>query len=499
LILSAFNPAWEVKFYDANGDPLMDTNGNGSTDTGLVPQGDDKVVSLHVNAPATADIGENIHVILSAVSSRMPSQQAQAILKVAIPTAFAQALQKGTVMRAHLVWRENQISALASPEQFFGSNLAIQRLVNGNYFFSWERNAPPGSDISYADLKFTLLSKLGGNLIDERSLTDNSGALERTEDRYLVTSVTSPGDLIGVLWVRTIYREFGSGEDTETKSNQNVLFTILDADGNIIAPTQNLTNNNDWRGKDDLGVPYYTHPRISATEDNRFVIAWTKDVEISSGTVSDIEYVVYEDNGAPVKTATLLTSSQPDGIYYITPMLEKMTGNQALISYSKIDPIAKTSQLVYQVLSSDGLVQKTETQIGDSSGATTHDGAFLGTSILLAWPSSLTGEVGYTLLNAETADVVASTQYISSPNLRDASSVSVARDANNHGVITWADRNQNQYLYYSLVSQTGTILTPEMIFFAADEFGTVNTNTYGYGLASYEGTWRILLPMTPIP
>jgi len=113
--LSTHNPAWEVTFFNADGYPLSDSNGNGSIDTGPLGQGDEMIVNIRVKAPKTAQVGENIQVTLSAVSSRNSNKKAQATFNAAVPTAFAQALQTGTLMRLHLVWRENQISALSSP------------------------------------------------------------------------------------------------------------------------------------------------------------------------------------------------------------------------------------------------------------------------------------------------------------------------------------------------------------------------------------------------
>ncbi len=492
--LSTYNTSWQVTFYDADGFPLSDTNGNGIIDTGPLDQEDELVVKIRVKAPKTAQVGGNIQVILSAVSSRNTNKKAQATFSVAVPTPFAQALQTGTLMRLHLVWRENQISASASPEQFFGSNLAVQRLGNGNYFYSWEQNSPPGSEITYANLKFTILSDLGGILLDEKSLTNNSNVTERTEDRYLVSSITSSSDLIGVIWVRSIYRVFGSGSQAETKSNQNIFFAILDKNGNIVISPKNLTNNTLWRGKSDLGVPYYISPKISTTDDNRFVMAWTKDVEMGGGKISNIEYMIFNSTGSRIKSDTLLTESQPDGIYYITPMIEKMKQNRALISYAKIQPNPGTSNLVYKILDSNGNILSSETAITNSDGATNHDCISLGSSILLAWPSVLNGDVGFSLLDRDNASVISPTKYMASPNLRDAASVSVARDKNGRGVVTWVDRNQSQFLYYMLVSDNGTKLTPEMIYLTATGY-TVNTNAYGYGLTSYEGTWQTILPL----
>jgi len=326
-------------------------------------------------------------------------------------------------------------------------------------------------------------------------LTDNSNVTERTEDRYLVSSVTSSSDLIGIIWVRSIYRVFGSGSQAETKSNQNIFFTILDENGNIAVATKNLTNNTLWRGKSDPDVPYYISPKIATTDDNRFVMVWTKDVERSGSKISNIEYMIYNAAGSRIKSGTLLTDSQPDGVYYITPMIEKMKQNRALISYSKIKPNLGTSSLAYKIVDSNGNIHSSETAITNSDGATTHDSISLGSTILLAWPSALSGDVGFTLLDGNTASEISPTKYMTSPNLRDAASVSVARDENGRGIVTWIDRNQSQYLYYLLVSDNGTKLTPEMIYLTATGYSTVNTNAYGYGVASYEGTWQTILPL----
>ncbi|MFC1996194.1 nidogen-like domain-containing protein [Chloroflexota bacterium] len=489
--LSSFPPTWEVKFYDGKHNLLKDTNKNGKIDTGPLPQDAEMVVNIRVRAPDSGSIGESINVTLSAVSSRNPGKKSQATFDAAIPTGFAQALLSGGKMRLHLVWRENQISALASPEQFSGSNLAVQRLVNGNYLYSWEQNSPPDSAVSYTDLKFTILSPVGGSLIHERSLTNNAKVTEPTEDRFLVSATATSNGRVGVMWVRTIYRFFAG--DT-LKLNQNVFFAVLDKSGKIIIPTRNITNNTGWWGESDLGVPSFMTPKITVTNDDRFILAWTKTVEESGGKVSNIEYAIYDINGIKLKSKTSLTAGLPGGIYYITPTVERMGLNRALISYSKNHPTSGTASLVYQILDSNGNIKKGETSIDNTGGATAHDSVRLGGSILLAWPSALDGKIGFILLDGETATTVAPTQFMTSPNLRDATKVSVARDNHGRGIITWSDANQSQYLYYAMVSGDGTKVTPEMMFLAATGSNTLNTNAYGYGLASYEGTWQVLLP-----
>jgi hypothetical protein len=277
---------------------------------------------------------------------------------------------------------------------------------------------------------------------------------------------------------------------------------VIDEQGNVVVPETNITKNNDWRGTADLNVPTYLNPRITATEDNRFLITWESNILETSdkddnGSI-DIEYVVYSNNGSLVKSPTTLTDSESMVIDYTSPALSEMANNQALLSFVTTDEVLETDILSFVVLDSNGNTVKAKSDIPGSDGASLHDSIRLGsTTMLLAWPSMSTGKVGFCLLDASNGEITLPTQQLTPPNFRDPDSVSVARDEDGRGIITWRDRSQAEYLYYALIDPSGSVMTPATTFLSSVSSGTLlTTNGYGFGLASYEGSWRVLLPFT---
>jgi hypothetical protein len=62
-------------------------------------------------------------------------------------------------------------------------------------------------------------------------------------------------------------------------------------------------------------------------------------------------------------------------------------------------------------------------------------------------------------------------------------------------VLSWGDREQSDYLCYSLLDSQGEVVTPPMIFITGlSEEPLINTNSFGLGNAPYDGSWRVLLP-----
>jgi len=498
LEMSPYDSSWRVTLYNEAGMVLGDTNGDGKIDTGALTQGEEARVRVVIESPDIAQIGDEIQVVLNVASVKNATKTAQASFTVAIPTPFAQTVLTGSAMKLHMVWRENQITALAAPTQFTGSNLAIQRLPSGNYMYSWEQNISIDPNF-HADLRYTILSDVGGVILDTKDLTNNSVVSIRTEDRYLASSVTDDG-LVGTVWTRREKMYFEA--DSENKNRYNVFFAVLDQFGNIVIPETNITQNLEWRGTVDLNVPTFLNPRITATQNNRFVIAWERNVlettdEADNGSI-DIEYAVYTDSGTLVKSPTILTNSQPKVIDFVSPAMADMSGYQALLTFVVSDEVLGTNTLSYIVLDSNGNIVKTQTAIPGSTGASLHDSIRLSnSSMLVAWPSSTTDQVGFCLLDASSGNISLAAQYLTPPNLRSPDSVSVARDQDGHGIITWRDQSQGEYLYYALLDPTGVILTPAITFLSNNENGTtITTNGYGYGLASYEGSWRVSLPLT---
>ena len=62
--------------------------------------------------------------------------------------------------------------------------------------------------------------------------------------------------------------------------------------------------------------------------------------------------------------------------------------------------------------------------------------------------------------------------------------------------LTWMDADWNQRLYYALVAEDGTLVTPAMVFRNGKSANPlVLTSFIGQGSAPYGGSWRSYLPL----
>ena len=157
------------------------------------------------------------------------------------------------------------------------------------------------------------------------------------------------------------------------------------------------------------------------------------------------------------------------------------------------DDVSYTS---YRILNSDAAVVSGETPITGSVGSTP-DGVLISNGVvLLAWNVPGTDQLQYVTVSGSSYD-----QYelktITNPKNRIAGTVSVTRDGYGHGILTWSEAEQFEYLSYALVDDTGALVTAPMIFTTGlgDE-PKIDTNTYGVGNAYYGGSWQIYLPIT---
>lgn len=497
LNLSGVDPRWQLTLLEGDGKtPLRDNDGDGVVDTGNMPPGADLKVVLKALAPEDAQAGDYIQPVVTAVSSRLPSKQASVRMQIAVPAPFAQAsldIVAGPNLR--LIWKHNLYGTnLNQGQQFTGSNLSVIAMPDKRYFYTWEHNLNV-NDKSYANLEYTILNRFGVIVKNVSALTDNQLAENGTEDRFLSLASTQSGR-IGTIWVRTQRRV------SDQKINQNVYFSVLDSTGQVVVSPINLTKNEQWRGQDDYDVPVFIAPRITVTSDNRFVLAWGDERNHLEGSSADLFYVIFNADGALLTPVTRLTNSTGGGIRYSTPALVALPGNNVLMAYvlldpgDSLDPLDDVSQAAYLALSSAGSQVKSETLIPGSIGASP-DGYLLsdGSRVLLGWGVVASSLVQYALVDTASLDLISGLVSLETPKGRMPSAVSVTGDDQGHGVLTWGDAEQSDYLCYALVDAAGDTITPPMIY--ANGQGSdplINTNSYGLGNAPYDGSWQVQLP-----
>ncbi len=491
-------PGWQAEFYNASGAALSTTHGENTAETGSLAQGAAMVVKVRLLAPSNAGAGSFVHGSLRSTSNADSLHQAEAELQAAVPASFAQAYFDAALgMRLQLIWQETRFSPRISDQQFTGSNISMTQMPGGNYFYAWEKNTTVKiSDtltLVNTDLEFTILNRFGHLLAPGRKLTDNATAILKTEDRFL-TLAGLPNGRVGAIWVRILTQGL--------TTNQNIYFGVLDSSGNVVAPGVRLTDNDEWRGRDDYDVPVYVSPRIAAVGSDHFLLAWNDERSHLDGSSSDVYMAVYNSNGSAVKLPAAITQSQHGGIRYRTPALVPLEDGRSVLAFVRldpgdpVDPMDDLNMSAYLLVDAGGAIVKTETLINGSNGSTADGVQLKDGAVVLAWNVPNGSAVQYTLLGGQTMDVIVPPTLLAEPKGRAPGVVSVTQDGFGRAALTWAEVEQSNYLSYALVDGAGGVVTPPMIFqYGAGLNPTVSTNMYGWGNALYDGAWQTYIPL----
>jgi hypothetical protein len=483
--------AWPVALYaDDDVTPLTDTDGDGVRDTGAVAQNAGIAVIVSVSTPAGAAVGASNSVSVTVRSSLNTAVSKVAILQMAVPAAFAQVYRDGAdlAMSLYLVQPGSQVLSKATPDGYNGAQVAIVERASGFAYF-WSRYRIPGT-WGVREIEYTLLDASGDTVRGVSQLVDHTLATMETFD-FAPAIAVAPDGRIGVLW----YRELVNGS---AQHNYNIYFAILSSSGNMLYGPANLTNSTQWHAEGELGMEDFWQPRIVATGDSRFVLAWTRSShETPAGEctvwcwLDDVYYAVRDTSGAVVKAPTRFTNGAVGGDFYNGPTLTALTGNQVLLAYRG------TGGVSYAILSSAGSTVKAATQVG--VGGYDLDAAQLSTgNIVLAWDTS-GFIINFVVLNGSTKNVVAGPVALQHPAVDGGNAyASVAADTAGHAILTWMEYDYmvRDSLYYALVDGAGHVVTPPMIFRTSQApIPSIDTSFEGYGNTSYRGGVRVYLPL----
>jgi hypothetical protein len=465
--------SWPVSLLATDGTTLLtDTDGDGVVDTGPLAERSFTTVTVMIQTPPEAGIGDYTTVSVKVQSSLNPRKQKTATLRAAIAAPFAQVFRDGSDVNLYLVKPTGQALKRVT-SQGVDVAMAVAETPDGNFVCAWQRIRwwlrPPTADIEYAMLDpYSNLTRPVSNL------TDHSGATVDTYDQSLAVAV-APNGQIGVLWARLLYNP-SSGQ-----YNYNVYFAILDPVGNVVVPPTNLTNNAGWGNYwGDLNAPQFRSPRIAATTDNRFMLAWTR----SHADLSDIYYAVRDTSGAEVRKITKLTNDTGSGDGYCCPTLTALSPDRVLLAFERED-----GDIYFAVLDSGGNLLRYWQNLSNDARSRldrTPDSVQLSDGrIVVAWTSD--SRIRFAVLDRSYNQIAGPITLDNPAAVTGDDYVSVAADASGRAILTWKDAESVWFyspnLYYALVDGKGKVLTPPMIFRTSPT--SIHTSYEGYGNTSY--------------
>ena len=474
--------AWSAALYDASGTTLLtDTDSDGMVDTGPLAQGATFTVTAKINVPGSAVIGNSNTATVTVRSSLDPTKQRTTTMQLAVPTHFAQVYRDDAngAMSLYLVQPNNQNLKKVTADGYYGYNLAVAEMPS-SFVYAWYKIRSLGS-VYVGEIEYTILDRSGNTVRAVTKLTDHSGAAMNTYD-YSPAVAVAPNGRIGLLWYRYLWNSGTS------QFNYNIWFAILDAAGNVVLTPTNITNNSSWGTSSDLNVPRFYSPRITATGDNRFVLAWYREHQEAAGWVDDIYYAVRDNSGSEIKSITKLTNGTPGGDQHFNPSLAGLSNNRAFLGFQKANYTTNTSDIHYGVLDSSGnLIYGTTNLSGD--GATVwnwiSDVVHLSNGkTVVAW-STGSRKIRFAVLDASYNRIAGPTT-LNNPSAPTGDNyVSVTADTAGRGILTWMDYdwNSRRNLYYALVDGNGNVLTPPMVFRTSQSY--IETSYGGYGNTSY--------------
>jgi len=442
-----------------------------------------------VQTPPTANIADGNAASVAARSSLNTASVKTVVLQTAIPAPFAQVYRDNAdnAMSLYLAQPAGQVVRKTTADNYYGDNMAVAETPAGNFVYAWSKGRSVSNAYVY-EIEYTLLDRAGNTVRAASKLTDHSGATVNTYDDYPAVAV-APNGRIGVLWYRNLYNQ------SNDQYNYNIYFALLDATGNVVVSPINLTNNAAWGTWGDLNVPRFYSPRIVATTDNRFALAWLREHQESAGYVDDIYYAVRDSSGGEVRGITRFTADTPgwnDG--YSTPTLARLSADRALLAFQRWG-----NDVYFAVLDSAGNAIQPMTNLsndGSNQGGWNPAAAQLADGrIVVAWTSgssSPNDRIRFAVLDAAWNRIAGPTVLDTPAALTGSDYVSVAADASGRAILTWmdSDRNYRANLHYALVDGAGSVLTPPMIFRTSQGASTSIVTSYeGYGNTSY--SWSL--------
>jgi len=487
---------WPLRFYRGSAE-LGDTDGDGLVDTGALQRSEAATLTIQVAVPGSAAVGDWDRATITVTSSIDLSKRQVATLSSASPPVFAQSYAEGWdpygaldgEVYAQIYHPASEATAQLTWDHRAENSAAIIRANDGSLICAWPDNYWNLRGHLSSDIEYTSIAPGGGGQTTLR-VTDHT----RTPRPILEISPTLASGANGNLalaWTRQTPPEWPPS--ISECASENVYYAIRSRSGDMIRQPGPLTYNSELycpaQPTPDMVRDFL--PVVTATDDGRFLIAWQRE-RFSGGVFNDVYYAVLEANGTPVLPATALVTdasgTRESG--HFNPRLVALPGAQVLVLWDN------PPNILFAVLNSaGGVVQFPSTlSVGIQGNPAFSDAVLLpNNDIFVGWIRGDT--IGYTILSPGLEVLLPSTV------LDEAASgyykgLSLAATPQGEVVMTWAD-SSDSCLWYALIDDTGSILTPAMPFLQARE-DWIAVNEQGFGLAVADFAYVAPSP-TPTP
>lgn len=498
---------WPAALYGPDGTtPLTDTNASGSIDTGPVSQGVSLTIVARVDTPANSIIGDSNEMLVEVRSSVSPTLVYTAYMRTAVPAPFAQTLYQQQEANIHLLmsqpsasWRSQTLPAdyYDRPDTLPGLALAE---TDSGYFYLWTNQRPINS-VWRSELEYLFTDKPGQPTSGVSKLTNHASVTQETLDIEPAVAVASNGN-IGVAWYRTT-------KFIDASVLYNIYLAILDPTGQPITDTINVTNNTRPRLPEQPGFdrPSLIAPRIAATGDDHFFVAWESSIltytekVTQTYTLDDIYYAIYATDGVSVTDPINVSNNVPgESNRSLHPAMTGVNVDRVFLSWAQRRPAEQGGEdVLYTVIDSANTTQKPKTEMAADEVTlewSNLDVVELSTGeIVAAWGAygcpgyEWSERIRYAVFRANNYNRIGQPSCLPPTVIAedDDGGVSLVADNQGHAILTWTDREASKRykLYYALVSANGHLATEPMIFYQNEAAeGLLSTGLYGYASAS---------------
>ncbi len=218
-----------------------------------------------------------------------------------------------------------------------------------------------------------------------------------------------------------------------------------------------------------MGLIQTWEPRLAATHDGHFVVAWSQRLEEPTGLVGDVYTMVLDAGGLTIQGPTKFTDDAIGGEFFGSPALAPLQGDRVLLAH------AVPGGVTYAIFdSAGGLLHQgpvIPVPVAPVAGSGIDAAEMADGTILLAW----TDGPNYVLIDGATYDLLAGPVSLNSP----AGLLSATSAPAGHGILTWRGLyNGATNLYYALIDSAGDVVVEPMVFRSRPSgFGLGNTGS----------------------